>query len=160
MLTQFLLLGGDPDGAAVEMADPQDLTADNGQGTGPEGVTLGSEDRGFDDVGSGFEASVGLQFHETAKIVGLQSVVRFDESQLPGVSGEFDRTDGGGSRPAVGSGNDDLVGVGFGDTRRDGADAGGGDQLHGDFGIGVDLLQIEDQLRQILDGVDVVMRRR
>ena len=41
-----------------------------------------------------------------------------------------------------------------------GADAGFGDQLHRDQRLGIDLLEIEDQLGEILNGVDVMVRRR
>ena len=34
-----------------------------------------------------------------------------------------------------------------------------GHQLHADLGLGVDLLQVVDELGQVLDGIDVVMRR-
>ena len=35
-----------------------------------------------------------------------------------------------------------------------------GDQLHADARIGIDLLQVVDELRQVLDRIDVVVRRR
>ena len=34
------------------------------------------------------------------------------------------------------------------------------DQFHRDFGARVDLFQIVDQLREVFDGIDVVVRRR
>ena len=40
------------------------------------------------------------------------------------------------------------------------ANAGLGDELDRDECIGVDLLEVEDQLREILDRVNVVVRRR
>ena len=48
----------------------------------------------------------------------------------------------------------------LGDTGGDGTDAVLADQLHVDAGLRVGVLQVVDQLRQILDRVDVVMRRR
>ncbi len=54
----------------------------------------------------------------------------------------------------------DHVGLGLGHARRDGADARLADQLHADLGARVDLLEVVDQLRQILDRIDVVVRRR
>src|SRR5262249_5780743 len=42
----------------------------------------------------------------------------------------------------------------------DGADAGFADQLDADASARVDLFQIVDELRQIFDRIDVVMRRR
>ena len=44
-------------------------------------------------------------------------------------------------------------------TGRDGADTDLGDQLHADARGGVRVLQVEDQLRQVFDRIDVVMRR-
>ena len=58
------------------------------------------------------------------------------------------------------TGNDDVVGVGLGDARGDGADAATGDELDADGGARVGALEIPDELREIFDGVDVVVRRR
>ena len=52
------------------------------------------------------------------------------------------------------------VSLGLGHTGGDGADAGRGNQLHTDLGVGVDLLQVVNQLCQILNGIDVMVRRR
>ena len=54
----------------------------------------------------------------------------------------------------------DRVRERLGDPRRDRADSGFGDQLHGHPGGRVDALQIVDELRQVLDAVDVVVGRR
>ena len=56
--------------------------------------------------------------------------------------------------------DEDDVGVRLGHAGRDGADAGLAHQLHADARARVDVLQVEDELRQILDRVDVVVRRR
>jgi len=63
--------------------------------------------------------------------------------------------DGGqraGRGAAVVTGNGDQVCVGLGNARGDRAHTGLGHQLNGDQRVRVDLLEIEDQLRQILDG--------
>ena len=54
----------------------------------------------------------------------------------------------------------DVVGARLGDTGRDRADPGFGDQLDADPGARVDLAQVVDELGQVLDRVDVVMRGR
>ena len=58
------------------------------------------------------------------------------------------------------AGDEDGVGAGFRDARRDRADAGLRDELHADARDRVDLLQVVDELREIFDRVDVVVRRR
>ena len=65
-----------------------------------------------------------------------------------------------GAGAAVAAGDVDDVGQRLDHARRDEPDAGLGDELHRDGGGRIDLLEVEDELRQILDRVDVVMRRR
>ena len=50
--------------------------------------------------------------------------------------------------------------MGLGNAGRDRADADLRHQLDRDAGVRVDVLQVVDQLRQVLDGVDIVVRRR
>ncbi|MPL60913.1 hypothetical protein SDC9_06477 [bioreactor metagenome] len=54
----------------------------------------------------------------------------------------------------------DDVGLRLRHARRDRADARRRHQLHRDLGARVDLLEVVDQLREVLDRVDVVVRRR
>ena len=58
------------------------------------------------------------------------------------------------------SGDMDVVGVSLGDSCRDRADAELRDQFDADGRARIDALQIVNQLRQVLDAVDIVMRRR
>jgi hypothetical protein len=53
-----------------------------------------------------------------------------------------------------------MVGARLGDAGGNRADAHFGHQLDRDVGLLVDVLQVVDQLRQVLDRVDVVVRRR
>lgn len=69
------------------------------------------------------------------------------------------RADWRGSGTTFVAGNLDDVSVCLGDTACNGTDAYLGDELDGDLGLWVDLVEVEDQLTQILDGVDIVMRR-
>ena len=64
------------------------------------------------------------------------------------------------SRAPVVPGDEHVVGVGLGDARRHGPHARLRDELHAHARPRVHLLQIVDQLRQVLDRIDVVVRRR
>ena len=64
------------------------------------------------------------------------------------------------ARAAVVAGDQDVIGVAFDDPRGDRANPHFGDQLDADAGGGVGVLQIVDQLLEILDGIDIVVRRR
>src|SRR5437762_2754451 len=58
------------------------------------------------------------------------------------------------------AGDGDVVGLALGDAGGDGTDADLGDEFHRDERFRVRVLQVVDRLRQVLDRVDVVMRRR
>ena len=53
-----------------------------------------------------------------------------------------------------------MIGLGFRDSGGDDADADFGHELDGHSGARVGALEIVDELLQVLDRVDVVMRRR
>jgi len=61
---------------------------------------------------------------------------------------------------SVVTGYQDVVGVGLGDAGRDGADADLGDELDADPRRRVRAAQVEDQLLEVLDRIDVVVRWR
>ena len=71
-----------------------------------------------------------------------------------------DRAQGGSAGAAVVTGNKDDVGFCFCDACGDGAYAGFGDQLDADAGAAVSIFQVEDQLCEVFDGIDIVVRRR
>ena len=53
-----------------------------------------------------------------------------------------------------------MIGLGLGDARRDRADAHFAHQFHRYARCRIGVLQIVNELRQILDGINIVMRRR
>ncbi len=57
------------------------------------------------------------------------------------------------------AGDDNVIGLGLGNTGGHRTDADFGDELHGDRSDRVRVFQIVDQLRQILNRIDVMMRR-
>ena len=89
-----------------------------------------------------------------------QHLLRFGQPQLPRNAGVLDRCERRRARAAVVSADQHDVGMRLGDARGDRADADLGHQLHRNARLRIDVLQIVDQLRQILDRVDVVVRRR
>ena len=58
------------------------------------------------------------------------------------------------------AGDQDVVGLRLRDTRGDGADAGLRNELDADTRARVDGLEVMDELGQVLDRIDVVVRRR
>ena len=157
---QLGVLGGDADRAGVEVADAHhDAAADDERGRG-EAELLGAEQRGDDDVATGLELAVALDDDPVAQPVEHQGLLGLGEADLPGSAGVLERGERRGAGAAVVAGDEHDVGVRLGDAGGDGADADLGDQLDVDPGLGVGVLEVVDQLGEVLDRVDVVVRRR
>ena len=77
-----------------------------------------------------------------------------------GMPGEQDRRERRGAGAAVVAGDQHVVGVRLRDAGGDRADADLGDELDRDARLRVRAAQVVDQLLQVLDRVDVVVRRR
>ena len=69
-----------------------------------------------------------------AQIVHDQHLLGFGEAEFPGDAGVLDGTERRSAGAAGIAGDEDGIGVRFGDARGDGADADFGDQLDGDAG--------------------------
>ncbi len=159
-LAQHGVLGGDADRAGVEVADAHHDAAGDDERRGGEAELLGAEQRGDDDVAAGLELAVGLHDDAVAQAVEQQGLLGLGEAELPGAARVLERGERRGAGAAVVAGDEDDVRVGLGDAGGDGADADLGDQLDVDAGRRVGVLQVVDELGEVLDGVDVVVRRR
>ena len=134
--------------------------ADGDHGDRAEAELVRAEQRAHDAVVARLEAAVDAQHDAVAQVVEEECLVRLGESQLPRAARVLDRGEGRGAGAAVVAGDLDHVGVGLGDARGHRADADLRDELDGDLGLGVDLVGVVDELREVLDRVDVVVRRR
>ena len=88
------------------------------------------------------------------RLLGLGKAKLQRQTRVP------DRVARSGTRAAIVAADQDLVGSALGHAGGDGADAGLADQLDRHASAGVGVLKVKDQLCQVLDGVDVVVRRR
>ena len=127
---------------------------------GREAELLGAEQRRDDDVATGLELAVDLEDDATAQPVGGERLVGLGEPELPRRAGVLERGERRRAGAAVVARDQDHVGVGLGDAGGDRADALLADELHVDARLVVGVLEVVDQLGQVLDGVDVVVRRR
>ena len=130
------------------------------QRRGGEAEFLGAEQGGDDHVAAGLQLAVGLDDDAAAQVVQQQGLVGFGQAEFPGHAGVLDGGERRGAGAAVVAADQHHVGMGLGDAGGDGADADFGDQLHADARVVVGVLQVVDQLGQVLDRVNVVVRRR
>ncbi|MPM13782.1 hypothetical protein SDC9_60141 [bioreactor metagenome] len=157
---QLRVLGGHAHRAGVQVADPHHHAALDHQRGGRESELLGAQQRRDDDVAAGLHLAVGLDDDPVAQPVGDQRLLGLGQAELPRGAGVLERGQRRSAGAAVVAGDQHDVGLGLRHARRDRADTGLGDQLDVDPGLRVGALEVVDQLLEILDRVDVVVRRR
>ena len=65
-----------------------------------------------------------------------------------------------GTGAAVKSGDGDVIGVCLGDAGGDGANTDFCNQFDADIGLWIDVFQVMNQLRQVFDGINIMVWRR
>ncbi len=160
LAAQEVILGRYTGGAVVQVADAQVLAAQRDHRCGTEAETFSAEDRGLDHVKTSLQAAIGLHPDLAAQVVAAQGLVGFGQAEFPRRAGIANGRQWRSAGAAVVAGDGDQVSVGLGHAGSDGADTRLRHQFDRHQRLRVDLLEVEDQLRQVLDGVDVVVRRR
>ena len=159
-LAQRFLLGGHAHRAIIRVADAGHDAALSDHRHGSEAVLLGTQQRCNQHIPTGLQTAVSPEQHTIAQTVLQQSTVHLGETQLPRTTGVLDRTEGRRPGSAVMAGNLNHVSIGLGHASGDGADADLSDQLHAHRSGRMHLMQVVNQLREIFDGIDVVVGRR
>jgi hypothetical protein len=149
-----------PDRAGIQVALAHHDAAHGDQRHGGKAELFGAQQRGDHHVAAGLQLAVGLHADAAAQIVEQQHLLRFGEAEFPGQAGVLDGAERRSAGAAGVAGDEHHVGVGLGDAGGDRAHADFRDQLDGDARLRVDVLEVVDELRQIFDGVNVVVRRR
>ena len=160
LLAQHGILRRDADRAGVEMALAHHDAAHRDQRGRGETEFFGAEQSSNHDVAAGLQFAVGLNANAAAQIVQQQNLLRLGQAEFPRNAGVLDRTQRRSSGAAAVAADEDDVGVSFRNACGNRADADFGHQLHGDARLRIHVLQVVDQLREIFDRIDVVMRRR
>ena len=118
------------------------------------------EQRPDDHVAAGLELPVDLDDDPVPQPVGQQRLLGLGQADLPGDAGVLERGERRRAGAAVVARDEHHVGVGLGHPGRHRAHADLGHQLHVHPGGRVGRLEVVDELGDVLNGVDVVVRRR
>ena len=141
------------------MTLPHHDAAERNQWCGGETEFLGPEHRCDDDIATGFELSVCLQSNPAAQVIHHKGLMRLGDAEFPWQTGVLDARQRRCACATFESRYQNIVGVPLGNSGRDGADADFRHELYADASATICILQVKDQLRQIFDGVNVVMWR-
>src|SRR6266567_920074 len=89
-----------------------------------------------------------------------ERLLRLCQPALPGDAGVLDRLKRRGARPTIMPADLDIISVRFCHTSGDRANANACNEFDANMRPWVDLLQVIDQLSNVFDAVNIVMRRR
>ncbi len=157
---QDRILRRDADRAGVEMALAHHDAAGRDQRRGREAELVRAEQRADDHVTPRAQAAVDLHRDASAQPVDHQCLMRFGKADFPRAAGMLERRQRRSARAAFVAGDGDVIRARLGNAGRNGADAHFRHELHRHRTLGVGVLEIEDELREIFDRIDIVMRRR
>ena len=153
-------LGRDSRRAGIEVALTRHVATDRHQHCRAEGEFIRAQQRRHQYIARSRDAAIHPQTHPAPQAVEAQHLLGLGQAKLPRIAGVLDAAQRRSPGTAAMSSDVDVVGIGFGDTGRHCSYAQLRDQLDAHSSPGIDALQVVNQLRQIFDAVDVVMRRR
>ena len=159
-LAQFGVLRGDAHRTGVQVAFAHHDAPLCDEGCGGHAPFFSAEQRGDGQVAPRADHAVCLDQNAVAQAAANEGLVRFGDAQFPGHAGVLDGAERRGPRTAVHAGDEHRIGFGLDHAAGNGADAGGRDELDADACTRVGPLQVVDELGEVLDGVDIVVRWR
>ena len=116
--------------------------------------------RGDDHIPPSFHLAVGFDPDAATQIVQHERLMCLRQSQLPWNACILNGGERRCPRTAGISANQNFIGVSLRNTRRDGPNPDFRHKLNGHGGIRIRVFQIEDELGQVLNGIDIMVRRR
>ena len=150
----------DADRTGVQMAFAHHDASFGDQRRGRKAELFSAEQGRDDHVAARLHLSIGFDFDAPPQIVEHERLLSFGEPQFPRDAAVLDRGKGGSTGTSRIPANQHLIGFGFGDACGDGANADFRHELDRDIRIRICILQVIDQLREVFDRIDVVVRRR
>ena len=157
---QFRVLCGDALRAGVLLACAHHHTALDHERRGGESELLGAEQRGDHHVAARLELAVALHGHARTQAVEHERLLGFGQADLPRRARVSDRVERCRAGAAVVAGDQHHVGMAFRYACGDRADTKLGDELDMDARLRVGHLRVVDQLLEVFDRIDVMVRRR
>src|SRR3954469_387863 len=156
LFAQLGILRRDAYRAGIQVALAHHDAAHGDQRSGSKSKFLRAEQRGYDHVAPGLQFAVGLYANAAAQIVEQKNLLRLGQPEFPWNAGMLDRTERRCSGSASVATDENDIRMRFRNPRSDGPHANFRHQLDRNAGLRINVLQVINQLRQILDGINVV----
>ena len=160
LFAQLRILRSNAHRTGVEIANAHHNAAQGYQRCRRKAKLLSAKQRRNNNIASCHQLAVSFQRHAVTQIIQKQRLMRFHQAQLPRQTGVVD----GGTRrstcAAVIAADKHHVSTRLNNACSNRAYAHLADQLHADTRTRIGILQVMNQLGQILDRINIMMRRR
>src|SRR3984893_6530900 len=142
------------------MALPRHDAANRQQRSGPKSKFVSAQNGRQNNIACKFQASVHAERETRTEASANQSVMCFAQPNFPRQTRILDRRKWRRSGSTVVAADGDDVGASLRNTRGNNSYSRAGHQLHADSRVGIYRPQIMNQLRQVFDTVNIMMRWR
>ncbi len=157
---QHRVLRGDTDRTRIQVALAHHDAAGGNQRRGGEAELVGAKQGPDHHVAAGAQSAIHLHRDAPTQAVQYQRLLRLGQTDFPRRSGMRQRGQRRGASAAFETGDRHVIGARLRYAGGNRANSHFRHQLHGNPCLRIGVLQIVDELRQVLDRVDVVVRRR
>lgn len=130
------------------------------QGSSSETPLFSSKKTSNSNIATRPNLTIGLEGDSAPKIVEDEGLVGLSETELPRKTSVLDSGPSRSSSSSVVSRDEDVIRLRLRHSRSDDSDSDFGNELDGDSSAGIGTLEVVDELLEILDGVNIVVRGR
>ena len=160
LLAQHRVLRGDTDRTGVEMTLAHHDAAGGDQRRGGEAELIGTQQRADNHITAGAQSAIDLHRDAATQTVQHKRLLCLRKADLPRRAGVRQRCQRRGTGATLEARDRHMIGARFGDPGGNRADTDFGYQLYRNPRRRIGVLQIGNELGEIFDRIDVVMRRR
>ena len=160
MLAEFRILRGKAHRALVRMAAAVHNAAERYEQVRGKAKFFGTEESANHNVTTGLELTIDLELHAATEVVQDESLFSFGDTEFPRETGMLNGSERRCTRTAIMTRDENDVGVSLGNTGCNRTDTDFGHELHRNTSLRVGVVQVVNELSQVFDGVNIVVRRR
>mmetsp|Transcript_63498 Transcript_63498/g.168243 ORF Transcript_63498/g.168243 Transcript_63498/m.168243 type:complete len:352 (+) Transcript_63498:1029-2084(+) len=157
LLPQHRILSGNTHGARVQMALAHHDATHSDEWRSRKAKALGAQQRSNHDVTTSAQLTVGLECNTSAQAVQHKSLVCLGQTNLPRCSRVLDSSPLRGPCATVTTADKNMVSLALSHASSNNTNTNLAHKLHTHASVGIRILAVENQLGQILDGVDVMV---
>src|SRR6266853_6943892 len=142
------------------MALPSHDASDGEERSGAKAKFVRAENRGKHDIAGKLQTSVHAERETRTEARANQGVMCFAQTNFPRKTGVLDGGQGRRAGSTIVPADGNNVGARFGNARGNDADSSARNELYADAGARIDGAKVVDQLGEVFDAVNVVVRWR